>query len=197
MIASKKNNARLYLPWPVVSAFGASGGCYPAEVRPGRRETPLAPIARLDGGCLQRSARFSHPHGDLMNGKSFGGGRPLVPRICNIALDSNALDRDGSANDELVSRFREMTEAGQLTVDIAGGARDEVQHRERNVNACLDSSRQRQAHHTRGPTLRICPRRAAAHPRKCDIGSLTPRGPFGSHLTRRSKPVGSTASSRP
>jgi hypothetical protein len=53
---------------------------------------------------------------------------PLDPRICNIALDSNALDRDGSVKDELVSRFREMTEAGQLTVVIAGGVRDEVQH---------------------------------------------------------------------
>jgi hypothetical protein len=58
----------------------------------------------------------------------FGGRRPIDPRICNIAHDTNALDRDGSANDELVARFGKMADAGELTVVIAGGVRGEVQH---------------------------------------------------------------------
>jgi hypothetical protein len=49
---SMKNNARLYLPWPLVSAFLASCGSRPAEAQPGRRENASTSIARLDGGCL-------------------------------------------------------------------------------------------------------------------------------------------------
>ena len=40
MVASMKNSARLYLPWPVVSAFVASCGSRPAEAQPGRRADP-------------------------------------------------------------------------------------------------------------------------------------------------------------
>src|SRR5260221_4190853 len=53
--------------------------------------------------------------------------RPLDPRICNIGLDANALDLDGSARDGLVERFRELSSAGTLGAVVAGAARAEVQ----------------------------------------------------------------------
>jgi hypothetical protein len=51
--------------------------------------------------------------------------RPLDPRICNIGLDANALDLDGSVRDSLVERFRKLSTVGAV---IAGGVRAEVQH---------------------------------------------------------------------
>jgi hypothetical protein len=54
--------------------------------------------------------------------------RPIDPRISNIGLDSNALDRDGTARDQLVERFERMSEANELTVVVAAGVRGEVQH---------------------------------------------------------------------
>lgn len=54
--------------------------------------------------------------------------RPIDPRISNIALDSNALDRDGTAKDKLVERFEHLASANELTVVVAGGVRGEVQH---------------------------------------------------------------------
>jgi hypothetical protein len=54
--------------------------------------------------------------------------RPIDPRISNIALDSNALDHDGTARDQLVGRFKQMCGAHELTVVVAGGVRGEVQH---------------------------------------------------------------------
>ena len=54
--------------------------------------------------------------------------RPIDPRISNIGLDSNALDRDGTARDQLVERFELMSEANELTVVVAAGVRGEVQH---------------------------------------------------------------------
>jgi hypothetical protein len=52
----------------------------------------------------------------------------LDPRITNIAIDANALDRDGTPRDALVDRFQSLTAAGRLTVVVAGGVRDEVLH---------------------------------------------------------------------
>jgi hypothetical protein len=54
--------------------------------------------------------------------------RPIDPRISNIGLDSNSLDRDGSARDQLVERFERMSKANELTVVVAAGVRGEVQH---------------------------------------------------------------------
>jgi hypothetical protein len=54
--------------------------------------------------------------------------RPLNPTICNIGLDANALDRDGSPRDRLVERFCNLSAAGELTVVVAGGVRGEVQN---------------------------------------------------------------------
>jgi hypothetical protein len=53
---------------------------------------------------------------------------PLDPRICNISLDANALDQDGSPRDDLVEAFRQFSSDGTLNVVMAGGARDEVLH---------------------------------------------------------------------
>jgi hypothetical protein len=58
----------------------------------------------------------------------FSNHRPLDPRICNIALDANALDMGGTENDKLVIRFRALSEAAELNVVLAGGVRGEVQH---------------------------------------------------------------------
>jgi hypothetical protein len=54
--------------------------------------------------------------------------RPLDPRICNIAVDANALDRGGTARDRLVERFCGLSHARRLRVVLAGGVRDEVEH---------------------------------------------------------------------
>jgi len=53
---------------------------------------------------------------------------PLDPRRVNIGIDANALDRDGSARDDLVKRFNSLADAGTLTVVVAAGVRGEVQH---------------------------------------------------------------------
>jgi hypothetical protein len=56
----------------------------------------------------------------MMNSRQVGvismPNRPLDPRICNISLDANALDLDGTAKDDLVRRFRELLMTGTLTV---------------------------------------------------------------------------------
>jgi hypothetical protein len=54
--------------------------------------------------------------------------RPLDPRKVNVALDANALDRDGSDRDRLVERFRQLAAAGTLKVVTPGGVRSEIQH---------------------------------------------------------------------
>jgi hypothetical protein len=51
---------------------------------------------------------------------------PLDPRICNIAIDANALDRDGSGKDRLVDRFQALSDDDRFVVVVAGGVRDEV-----------------------------------------------------------------------
>ena len=53
--------------------------------------------------------------------------RPLDPRKCNIALDSNTLDR-GCLDDALIDRFEGLAKSGELNVVVAGGVRAEVQH---------------------------------------------------------------------
>ena len=47
---------------------------------------------------------------------------PLDPRICNIALDANALDQSGTPRDDLVEAFRQLSSDGTLNVVMAGGA---------------------------------------------------------------------------
>ena len=52
----------------------------------------------------------------------------LDPRLTNIGHDANAIDCDGSPRDALVARFRDLVVAGRLSVVVADGVRDEVQH---------------------------------------------------------------------
>jgi hypothetical protein len=47
-----KHTARLYLPWPVVSAFLASVGVPAAKAQPKHHDKPPASVERLEGGCL-------------------------------------------------------------------------------------------------------------------------------------------------
>ncbi len=65
-------------------------------------------------------------------------GRPLNPRICNIALDANALDLDGGSRDTLVARFRELVAAKMLKVVVPGGVRGEVQNPNTPANVQAD-----------------------------------------------------------
>jgi hypothetical protein len=70
------------------------------------------------------------PNPELMTRRVLFGTarRPLDPRICNIGLDTNALDRDGTDSDRLVERFRKLSAARTVKVVVAGGVRGEVQH---------------------------------------------------------------------
>jgi hypothetical protein len=52
----------------------------------------------------------------------------LDPRKCNIALDANALDRDGTARDALVDRMTALIATRELNIVMAGGVRAEIQH---------------------------------------------------------------------
>lgn len=54
--------------------------------------------------------------------------RPLDPRICNISVDANALDHDGSPKDALVDQFDALVTKEVLNVVVAGGVRGEVEH---------------------------------------------------------------------
>jgi hypothetical protein len=52
----------------------------------------------------------------------------IDPRICNIHLDANAVDRDGGARDSLVDRLLGLRQAGEINFVVPGSVRGEVQH---------------------------------------------------------------------
>lgn len=52
----------------------------------------------------------------------------LDPRICNIHLDANAVDRDGGPRDGLVDRLLGLRQAGLINFVVPGSVRGEVQH---------------------------------------------------------------------
>ncbi len=52
----------------------------------------------------------------------------LDPRICNIHLDANALDRDGSAHDTFVDRVLALREADEINFIVSGSVRREASH---------------------------------------------------------------------
>jgi len=52
--------------------------------------------------------------------------RPLDPRICPIAIDANALNRDGSAHDGLVDRLLELSSASTINLIVPKGVRGEI-----------------------------------------------------------------------
>lgn len=58
----------------------------------------------------------------------FAGRHALDARRSNIGHDANALDRDGTAKDELVDRFITLSETGVINVVVAGGVLDEIAH---------------------------------------------------------------------
>jgi hypothetical protein len=54
--------------------------------------------------------------------------RSIDPRICPIAIDANALGRNGSARDTLVERLLELSDAGRINLLVPKGVRSELQH---------------------------------------------------------------------
>ena len=52
--------------------------------------------------------------------------RPLDPRICSVAIDANALNRDGSAHDELVDRLLGLSAAGRIRLLVPKRVREEI-----------------------------------------------------------------------
>lgn len=52
----------------------------------------------------------------------------LDPRICNITLDANAVDRDGGPRDGLVDRLLGLRQTGKIKFVVPGSVRTEVQH---------------------------------------------------------------------
>ena len=52
--------------------------------------------------------------------------RPLDPRICNVSIDANALDRDGGSRDALVDRLLALYEAGTINLILPKGVRLEM-----------------------------------------------------------------------
>lgn len=52
----------------------------------------------------------------------------LDPRICNIHLDANALDRDGSNRDALVNRLFALEAAEEVTLVVPDSVRREAAH---------------------------------------------------------------------
>ncbi len=53
--------------------------------------------------------------------------RPLDPRKCPIGIDANAINRDGSAHDQLVDRLLELDRSGTINLIVPRGVRVEVQ----------------------------------------------------------------------
>jgi hypothetical protein len=54
--------------------------------------------------------------------------RPLDPRICPVAIDANALDRDGGAHDNLVDRLLGLSSAGRIRLIVPKRVRQEIQN---------------------------------------------------------------------
>ena len=52
----------------------------------------------------------------------------LDPRICNITLDANAVDRDGGPRDGLVDRLLGLRQTGKINFVVPGSVRTEIQH---------------------------------------------------------------------
>jgi hypothetical protein len=54
--------------------------------------------------------------------------RPLDPRICPVAIDANALDRDGSERDALVDRLLALSSSGTVRLLVPKRVRAEIQN---------------------------------------------------------------------
>jgi hypothetical protein len=53
-------------------------------------------------------------------------GRALDPRICPVAIDANALNRDGSDHDNLVDRLLGLSSAGTIRLLLPKRVREEI-----------------------------------------------------------------------
>lgn len=63
-----------------------------------------------------------------MSRHPFPNRRPLDPRSCNVAIDANALNRDGSAHDARVARLLDLHAAGIIRLMLPKGVREEIQN---------------------------------------------------------------------
>jgi hypothetical protein len=61
-----------------------------------------------------------------MSRQPFTNRRPLDPRRCNVAIDANALNRDGSAHDTSVDRLLNLWSDGTIKLITPKGVRLEV-----------------------------------------------------------------------
>lgn len=52
--------------------------------------------------------------------------RPLDPRKCPVAIDGNALNRDGSNHDALVDRLLELSTTSAINLIVPKGVREEI-----------------------------------------------------------------------
>ena len=52
--------------------------------------------------------------------------RPLDPRICNVGIDANAIDRDGTDRDALVNSLLALYQAGTISLILPKGVRVEI-----------------------------------------------------------------------
>jgi hypothetical protein len=52
--------------------------------------------------------------------------RPLDPRKCPVAIDANALNRDGSAHDGMVDRLLALSSAGTIRLLVPKRVREEI-----------------------------------------------------------------------
>src|SRR5260370_12712969 len=54
--------------------------------------------------------------------------RSLDPRKCNVTVDNNALDRNGTASDLLIERLLELQRSRKVNIVVPQGVRREAQH---------------------------------------------------------------------
>jgi hypothetical protein len=52
--------------------------------------------------------------------------RPIDPRICPVAIDANALDRDGTDHDGLVDRLLRLSSARTINLVVPKRVREEI-----------------------------------------------------------------------
>jgi hypothetical protein len=67
--------------------------------------------------------------------------RPLDPRKCPIGIDANALNRDGSAHDDLVDRVLELYRTEQINLIVPHGVRNEAADPEPRATSATPFSR--------------------------------------------------------
>ena len=102
-----------------ISIFVAAWQC-------ARRDRPLIEDAVFAFSKAVSAARTARPN--QVVGRMNNTRRPLDPRICPVAIDANALDRDGSARDNLVDRLLGLSSAGTINLIVPKRVREEIQN---------------------------------------------------------------------